>query len=772
MSSKTIDPTEEQLAVIGADESSLVVLASAGAGKTGTLVQRYLRHVREGIQPDRILTITFTRKAAAEMKERIVEALLKDGFRSEAQIAETGPIQTIHGFCERLLRENSVSAGIDPEFDVLAEGESSRLIDTCIREAIAEPVADNPYPEKLISKLAGQSEYGFTAPHARLEQAVRRALSTLRGSGADFQQISDIYQDPSSIRFHWQAQLLASLAPEVKEALGDGEGFFERLRNAYKTAGTRMPRWVAAKVDPLVDQEAAEDASGLMQIVCSAWALLEQEMDRRQALDFVALESRAVRLLHESATCADRIRRQYAMVMVDEAQDVNPVQYRLLQALGLETQMLVGDPQQSIYGFRQADVELFREQAKSAPTKKLSKNWRSDEGILRFVDTLFGRMWKEYAPMRTNDAPMNFEADEKPSFEGVEFWLQREEDAFGVAKYIQELHQEGERLSNMTVLVRGLKYGVTLQKCLQQLGLASRISGGSERFYTRLEIRDLANALVALVDPYDDFALLATLRSPFCGLTLDTISLLAKKSPVIETLKSFESPVQQDNEKITRFLEWFTPISTYADRLPAWEVLTELYAVSGYPEALARRRNADQLLANIRKLLSLASQEPELGPTEYAQRIREIQNLRHREGDAPAEDDRADLITIMTIHKAKGLEFETVIVPEMHKPIDVKREAIEIDPKRAVIVPRFGKAISPYHAWISDERKRRQTEEEERVLYVALTRAKKRLCMVVHPQTKKAGCFARVIARNIGLDQGSPLGARVRDSQDRFDADE
>jgi ATP-dependent helicase/nuclease subunit A len=126
----------------------------------------------------------------------------------------------------------------------------------------------------------------------------------------------------------------------------------------------------------------------------------------------------------------------------------------------------------------------------------------------------------------------------------------------------------------------------------------------------------------------------------------------------------------------------------------------------------------------------------------------------------------------MTIHKAKGLEFETVVVPEMHKPLDVKRETLEIDPKRSVIVPRFGKPIPPYHAWIADERKQRQAQEEERVLYVALTRAKRRLCVVVHPQSKKAGCFARVVARTIGLDQAPPFGARVRDSQDHSDGDE
>lgn len=425
---KTIKPTPEQEAVISADDRALVVLASAGAGKTGTLVQRYLRHVREGRGPDQILTITFTRKAAAEMKERIVEALLDGGFRKEAQIAETGPIQTIHGFCERLLRENSVAAGIDPEFDVLADGESSRLMDECIRQAVAEPASENSYTDGLISKLAGQSEYGFTAPHARLEQAARRALNTFRGSGADFNQLYSIYEDPASIRFHWQFQLLASLPADVRDAFdqtAQGEGVFDRLRQSYKSAGKRMPRWIASKVDASIDQEAAEDACGLMQIVCSAWALLEQEMDRRQGLDFVALESRAVKLLRESESCARRIRRQYSMVMVDEAQDVNPMQHNLLSALGLHTQMLVGDPQQSIYGFRQADVELFKTQAKEASTKKLSKNWRSDDGILQFVDALFGRLWEEYSPMRVFEGPMDFDATDSPDFGGVELWLQR-----------------------------------------------------------------------------------------------------------------------------------------------------------------------------------------------------------------------------------------------------------------------------------------------------------------------------------------------------------
>ncbi len=763
-------PTAEQQAVIDSTEASLVVIASAGAGKTGTLVERYLRHVREKVPPDKILTITFTRRAAAEMKSRIVAALIANGLRDDAQIAETGPIQTIHGFCERLLRENSVAAGIDPEFEVLSEGEASRLVDQCVRQVIAEPTGDCVYSEALISMLAGESEYGYTSPHGRLEAAVGECLNALRGSGADFGRLWEIYRDPETIRFHWQARLLESIPSEVAGALHsvpEGDGVFDRLRAAFKTTGLKIPRWVS-KVPTSVDQEAAEQACGLMHIVCSAWALLEQQMTVLQWLDFVALESRAVSLLQNSVSYAARVRRQYQIAMVDEAQDVNPMQYRLLTALGLDEEMFVGDPQQSIYGFRQADVKLFQDRAEAKPTQRLNKNWRSGDGILQFVDLLFGRLWGEYAPMRV-PAPMDFDSVEVPNCEGVEIWLQKDSDASGVAAYIGELRAEGEALKDITILVRGLRYGVEIQKSLADLGISARIAGGSEKFYTRLEIRDLANALVALADPYDDFALLATLRSPFCGLSLDSLALLAKGCPAIETLPDFLSPVEADRSKISAFLDWYLKLSRYADRLPAWEVLSEVFAVSGYLEALARRRNADQLLANVRKLLTLAAQEPELGPAEYAQRIREIQNLRHREGDAPAEDDKADMVTIMTIHKAKGLEFDVVVVPETHKPIDPRSKTLEIDPALEMVVPHFGKPVSPYHAWLADARKKRESDEELRVLYVALTRAKRRLCVVAHPTPKKAKSFAGIVASTIGIGKSAPQGLRIRDSQDKDD---
>jgi ATP-dependent helicase/nuclease subunit A len=329
------------------------------------------------------------------------------------------------------------------------------------------------------------------------------------------------------------------------------------------------------------------------------------------------------------------------------------------------------------------------------------------------------------------------------------------------AQYVQEMVASGAATpSEITILVRHSYYAVELQEALRKNGVEARIAGGSERFYARLEIRDLANTLRALGDPYDDFALLATLRSPIAGLSLDSIAMLALQPPVVEALEEFESPMPEDKAILDRFKTWFLPLSAYADRLPAWEVLSEIFASSGYLEALARRPGATQLVANVRKLLTLASGEPGLGPLEYADQIREIQELRHKEGDAPAADDGAEVVTIMTIHTSKGLEFPVVVVPEMHYTLGGRAKAVEVEPRLGLVTTKFGKRPSIFHTWLETERKEREAQEELRVLYVALTRAQKRLCVTLNGTTRR-DCLARRVAAAIGHTKTAPPGFEV-----------
>jgi len=766
MATEVRRPTDEQARVIDADHERLMVTASAGAGKTFVLVERYLSLVeRHGLRPHQILTITFTKKAAAEMKRRIVDRLRSAGYPDEAQEAETGPIQTIHSFCERLLRENSLAAGLDPEFEIMAESERARLQDECIRQTLGRSMAENPEAEALLRTLAGQREYGSVSPYAKIESAIARVLRELRGTKVTVGDLEHLLK-PADLLAQWREAIKNDTPEEVRAELKKmpkGQPFIESLAAAYKVSGVKAPAYVKTKATDRDEEAVAKHTAGLLQLVYSAWVKLESEMERHQRLDFSLLEAKAVRLLNESAPTQERLSHQYRYVMVDEAQDVNPMQYALLEKMGVERQLYVGDAQQSIYGFRQADVRLFREQVEKVDSLRLSKNWRSDPGILAFVDDLFANLWStDYARM-VEPALFDPNVVELPSYEGVEVWEMPDRDVGQTVAFLTQSLTETEiKPGNVTILTRGSKFANELQQKLESAGMSSRIVGGSEKFYVRLEIRDLANTLKALGDPYDDFALLATLRSPVAGVSLDTVALLALKSPVVEALPDFEPTVQADRAILTRFKHWFLPLKDYADRLTAWEVLSELFARSDYLPALARRKGGDKMLANVRKLLALAAKEPELGPIEFADQIREIQRLDHREGDAPAEDEDDRTMTIMTIHKAKGLEFDTVVLPDMFTRLGARSEAVEVDPRLGIVAAKFNKTPSLTHAWLNHRRKDREIEEEMRVLYVAMTRAKRRLCIAAHPSPRTQSSLAKTVAKGIGLGSQPLPGVVMR----------
>ncbi|HVL37794.1 MAG TPA: UvrD-helicase domain-containing protein [Fimbriimonadaceae bacterium] len=776
MPHKRLDPTPEQVAVISSEAQRLVVHAAAGAGKTFVLVERYLRLVAGGLSPDQILTITFTRKAAAEMKRRIVDALRDQDLLTEAQQAETGPIQTIHSFCERLLRENALEAGLDPEYTILGGAHTAQLMEESVREAIAYP-PDNPHALKLIEALAGRRSFGGSQ-HTKLTEAVIGVLKSLRGTAMSPRRLAEEHDEPASIVARWREHCLADAPPEVRERMPeDDRPFFTRVAQAYKDAGKTRPRWLRTHPDTATllaggDEESAKQACGLAQVAAQAWSLLEQKMEQRQALDFASLELRAVELLSRSEATRSRIATQYRAVLVDEAQDVNPMQYRLLDALPSSARMFVGDPQQSIYAFRQADVELFRALIQEEDSQRLSLNLRSDQGILAFVDRFFTHEWAEsYVPMRAQGEDLDLSANVIETFSGVEFWRQKARDSYAVALALQQLLQglndEGLKAKDVAVLVRKRAYAVDLLPKLEELGMSARIVGGTERFYTRMEVRDLANVLRCVGDPSDDYALLCTLRSPVADLSLDSIVMLAYRAKgesagVAEILPSFEPPIEQDRPKLDDFLGWYLPLKGYGDRLAAWEVLSSLFAATPFLERLASRKNGHRQIANARKLLALAVSEPELGPLAYEARVREIQEIRHSEGDAPSDDESENTLTLMTVHAAKGLEFPVVVLPEMHWMPKSDRKEVEVDPRLGTFVAGFKKRPSNFHDWMAARRHERERQEEDRLLYVAMTRAKKRLCLCVHPQAPH-GFFAARIARVFGYKDTPPPLVHVRD---------
>ena len=759
-----------------------MVVAAAGSGKTRVLVARYLRHVLEdGLRPDQILTITFTRKAAAEMKHRIVAKLVEAGRLEDAQSAESGPVSTIHAFCERLLRECSIEAGLDPDFRVLDESELSAWEAKALSKAFAAADED-PYAAAVVRELAREVRYFHTDGREVLTDAVTTILKALRGSSHTFLEIRDRHRDPDTLLRSWRRSLWNHAPEAVRGAMGQMDEqliadtskpeFESQIAAAYKSLKVKMPKALnnGKALDAWFEaaRRSAETTCGVVWLATEAWRRLDERMQAEQALDFSALEARGVQLIAQSGVVRSRISKQYRAVLVDESQDLSPMQHRLIDSLSPASLLLVGDAQQSIYAFRQAEVRLFNERMARTPVLRLSRNYRSAPRVLAFIDAVFADAWRDqYTPMsetvadskdpfaqRTvrSDGPDESSREGNAPATGVELWEVPRQQEHSVAGWVADLIAEGESPKDIAVLVRRSSTAQNLLVHFEKIGIPARIVGGSEKFYTRLEVRDLAALLRAIADPEDDFALLATLLGPAVGVTLDTVILLAKERPIWPHLGDFQPPHDCDREKIQTFLSWFPQLAENSDRYSAAEVLARVMAKTPYLEAVAARPRRHQALANVRKLFRLATSRAELGPADFAREIWDIRELRHKEGDAPALDDGADAVTLLTIHKAKGLEFPVVVIPDTLSSMVRNIEEVEVDRRDGLVATSLGASKGQYHAYVSERRKELDLEEEKRLLYVAMTRAQRRLCILMSPKPRTT-TVAGVVASAINYPQ-------------------
>ncbi len=293
--------TIEQEQAITRRAEPLLVSAAAGSGKTSVLVERFVRAVREdGVAPGRILAITFTERAAGELRERVRARLLGLGERQAARDTEAAFVGTFHGFCARLLRAQPLAAGVDPDFAVLEEGLAGRL------------------------------------RRRAFEQAVRAWLAEDRGEAADV------------------------LAAYGVDRVG---GMLEQVYLELRSRGERLPRLPAAALNGDATEEQLEAAGvcALLGELLEHFGLVYERLKRaRSAVDFDDLELLAQRLLLEREAVRTAWAERFELLMVDEFQDTNPRQLAILRALDRENLFTVGDELQSIYGFRYADVSLFR----------------------------------------------------------------------------------------------------------------------------------------------------------------------------------------------------------------------------------------------------------------------------------------------------------------------------------------------------------------------------------------------------------------------------
>jgi len=753
----------EQQRAIQASASSLAIRAGAGAGKTGVLVARYLRHViEENVKPDNILAITYTRRAAGEMSERVVNELRKLGRFEDAQHAQVGPISTAHAFCERLLREHPFEAGIDPRFEVLSGPGADMLQDFAAKRALqcVDSLSENC--RELLKRLGAERQYRASPGNSQplILAVIKQTVEKFRGAGQPIDLLDQFASDPKNVIESWDRYLNSAIEKLLNRAPDpDWQNDKNRLKQELKAMRKPVPQWLAARSSGNVE-ESARLTSGLAEFSAIAWRILLEQLASLRKLDFIELEAAACRLVENHP---EILKGVYRHVLVDEAQDLNPVQHRLLTAIPCETRVLIGDAQQSIYGFRGADRELFVRSLADHEIHSLRLNWRSSERIISAVTTVFQPTWNdEFMAMEPAIAPPPPSSDSDDVFEfsaagePIEIWRLpsgRNQAAQAVAEGIKLLCDQGEAPKDIAILVRSRGITDSIVAGLRKFGIPYILGDVSENYFLRQEIYDVTSALLACCDPSDNLALLSLLRSPLVGVSFDAIVSLALRSkelevPVFELL--VKEPFADDDRKaIANLLEWFVPLSKTAPFRQAWETLSEIFAKTHLDLRFSKMPKPAQLLANARKLLSIAMEGREMDSKRFADWIENQRQMKVKVSDAASASPDADAVFITTTHQAKGLEWNTVIALDTptHSPRQDVRFVIE--GHKAILAVSPDKSTPILAARLADyERQTAEREEGCRLLYVAMTRAKKRLCLALPDRGDWKGILVPRLAPN------------------------
>ncbi len=783
------DFTPQQLAAIERRRGDLLLDASAGSGKTSVLVERFVRAVlADGVDPTQVLTITFTEKAAAELRDRIRRRLRELGADEAARKTEGAYISTIHGFCARVLRTHALAAGLDPGFAVLDETETDVLADAAFEFALEELAQNAPGGVELIA-----------AHRTGLREGILGTYGELRARGELRPSLPPI--PPAPEREPLRDELAAAAAAAARE-LGAIDAPAARVQQALE----RLERCdsVLATADPWPGELEAlalpgGNGAALTSDACQAYAaalgryrdacrhrraigaraLLDrllrtfgEDMERRKravsGLDFEDLELLARELLARESELRERYRARFTHVMVDELQDTNLVQLELIESVADGNLFTVGDAQQSIYGFRHADVELFERLgerlAAVGARATLDVNFRSRAELIEALNGAFATaLGERFRPLRAGrtDPPageavvellLADKGAEYASSDGLAApW--RLAEAGALAGRVRELIGDGAAPRDIVLLTRATTDLRAYERALESAGIPTYVIGG-RGYWAHPQVVDLVAYLRVLANPREEESLLTVLVSPLVGLSLDgLVGLMAGahasgRDPwwvIREPEGRLHALAAEDQDRLTQFAAWFGPERALASGVGVAELIERALERTGYDLTMLSMPGGPRRLANVRKLMRLGREhETAAGPD-----LRGFLDLvdtrsggpggpggigESRESEAPVEGEALDAVRLMTIHRAKGLEFPVVCVADLGRGPIYRGDLIRVgrDGRLGLRLAEPGTARKePALAYdeLGEQARARALEEERRLFYVAMTRARERLVL-------------------------------------------
>ncbi|HEY6637191.1 MAG TPA: UvrD-helicase domain-containing protein [Solirubrobacterales bacterium] len=825
----TRERTEQQAAAVENRERDIFLRAGAGTGKTSVLVDRFCAAALDG-GVERILAFTFTERAADQLRRRIRDELSArildaegerlESLREALEATDRAWISTIHGFCRRLLASHPAAAGIDPRFRVVDEAEAERLAVRAFDTALGEMV-ESGEPEALELAAANRRR--------TLLEMTRGAYDELRSHGDPDPALPELAAPDTEAALAALIEAAREAHVECEEANGKGVSSRERIASAAELDPALPPDdelleslrglEITSKAKPFKG-EACERYTKVLkraqavvaahvlgpayeqlrELVTRFGARYEQLKEERAALDFEDLQLKTVELLSASEALRDRYRDQFDHLMVDEFQDTNGLQLRLIEQLrGPATRLfLVGDEFQSIYGFRHADVQVYRREHRrfaegeepNGEALPLTGNFRATPGLVAATNELGRGLLDGFEPLTAfveeeaaSDPAVELllTVDDRKGWEAEETALPRLPDDPSSASKVAEARSLAGRLrrlvdeeevdpSEIVVLMRAFTHVAAVERALKDAGLDPYVVGG-RGFWSQQQIDDLRCLLAVIANPLDDEALFGALASPACAVLPDTLWLLRRAAtwrdekererlghiwPLVRDLVETGAPSRGDAEaaalippeELERLGRFATVLGELRERSTegGLETLIERTASAfDYDLATLSRVDGDARWANVRKLMRLArefevSEGPDLGS--FLEYLDSRATSRDREAEAATRAEGHAGVRVMTVHAAKGLEFEVVAVADLGRNLQLGWNPLRVEPgeegpegpelaRVGVQLGRLGRPgerLHDYHE-LAELAAERDAEEEARLVYVASTRAKRRLLL-------------------------------------------
>jgi ATP-dependent helicase/nuclease subunit A len=789
-------PTPEQHAAIEAP-GLVFVSAGAGTGKTTVLVERFVRAVDAGVDVASILVITYTERAAAELRVRIRARLAELGRGELTRQLDTAWISTIHGFCLRLLKQYPFAAGLDPRFRVLDESQAAVLRVEAFDEALAGFCAGGR-PERL----ALLATYGSRALRRMLTgvyetlRAAGRPLELCLGDAPGLEQRAGELRDLAGAAGAEQAVRLLEVLDRrpPPESLLDLSEFAIRGDEDYEQARRAVEQAALNSV-------AARDRDLLQELLLGFERAYQAAKDRESALDFEDLQLRARDLLRDDETIRERERLRFRQVCVDEFQDTNRLQCELIDLVARDDLFFVGDEFQSIYRFRHADVEVFKERRRQVgDVLPLTQNWRSRPEVLAVVNRLFAATFGEdfqrlvasgrFADPAAGPA-VELLVTDKASYKGTGVPWRRGE-AKALARRLREIVDSGEAEAGEIVLLFAAGTDAELyEEALREEGLPTYRATG-RGYFGQQQVVDLLAYLRLLHNRYDDEALVTVLASPFVGVSNDGLVLLRRAAPRRPLFTGLERGLpdglgERDLRLMQAFRQRYDRLAALSEAVGLERLCEQILVEHDYDLAVLAQWDGRRRYANLRKLARLARAYEELrGPDVegFVRFVLEQDAAGVKELEAVAEEEGSGAVRLLTIHAAKGLEFKVVVVA------DAGRERLRPRGEEIICLPdgRFGfKVVDPatgrrvgafeYDA-VRDAEDAAEEAERLRLYYVAMTRAIDRLIVsgAVDSERDESRTPIGWVLSQLGvetLEDGEVAadGARLRLRVDRFAAE-